>query len=111
MNTETDGGVTEQIDQILVALSDRHRRYALYYLVDHPITDLETVIRTVIRHGTDHPPSQEETVQLTIEFQHRHLPKLEETGVIEYDKRTTTLRYHRSPVFTALLQVLRRIES
>lgn len=110
MTPEADGGVGNRIDQMLVALSNRHRRYALYYLVDQPVTDLETLLGSVLTQESNNPPSQEDTIKLTVEFQHQHLPKLEETGVIEYDERTNTLRYHHSAILTALVQVLRRIE-
>ncbi|UTF52000.1 hypothetical protein NGM29_09270 [Natronosalvus rutilus] len=32
--------------------------------------------------------------RLLLDLYHNHLPKLEEAGLVEYDDRTETVRYH-----------------
>nr|WP_121743792.1 hypothetical protein [Natronorubrum halophilum] len=40
------------------------------------------------------PESHGGTERLLVDLQHNQLPKLEAAGLIEYDARTETVRYH-----------------
>ncbi|WP_222918623.1 hypothetical protein [Natrinema sp. SYSU A 869] len=118
---ETEGAatltadVTPSLDLVFDLLSNSRRRYVLYYLNDQSdgvatIEDLtESVItleEVTVRGDADEEstasltaghdsPDQQAEVQM--ELQHIHLPKLEDAGVLEQDRRSETVRYWSQP--------------
>ena len=103
----------EALDVLLEVIADRRRRYALYYLTENPITDVETVLDYVAAQEADEwaeSDVREELLQLKVAFHHTHLPKLEDAGVIEYDERTNAIRYENSRICDSLLRVTWQID-
>ena len=104
----------ETLNVLLEVIVDCRRRYALYYLIENPITDVETLLDYVVAQEADEwtePNVREELLHLKITFHHTHLPKLEDAGLIEYDKRTNTVQYRTlSPVLDAFLYITQQID-
>lgn len=79
-------------------LADKHRRYVLYYLnqTSDDVIHLEELVEQV---ATWHPDVSEEAdaddqyQRVVIELHHKHLPALAETGIIDYDARSNTIKY------------------
>ncbi|MFW5918180.1 MAG: DUF7344 domain-containing protein [Haloferacaceae archaeon] len=82
---------TTQTDTILDLLANSRRRAILRYVSE---TDGPEPIEQVVESLTG-PASASKADgtrrELAIEARHHHLPKLEETGVIEYDPRRGTI--------------------
>lgn len=95
---------TPSLDQVFELLSNSRRRYALYYLTDQSdgVATLETLTEHVValeqRLGTvngTHTTDRHTSVRTALT--HTHLPKLEDAGVLDYDRRSETVRYWRQP--------------
>lgn len=89
-----------ELDTVYDILSDRHRRYALYYLQDHDPVSADELAEQIATWeantgGTDDVDETQE--RIAIELRHTHLPKLRDTGVIEYDRRSETIRHGTPP--------------
>lgn len=87
------------LDQVFDVLSNRRRRYALYYLRD--VADGVASVDEVADHvvtlegGSTEPEDHRRSVLTSLE--HTHLPKLEDASVLEYDPRSGTIRYWGQP--------------
>ena len=89
---------TPSLDQVFDLLSERRRRYVLYYLrdVEDGVASVEEVTEYVLRLENDLDISG---VARSIDtaLHHVHLPKLADSGVLEYDTRSETIRYWGQP--------------
>lgn len=88
-----DGGVPD-LDEFLRLLSNRRRRYALYYLREHDLRDRTALARYVAAElaGTDPEDVADDRVrEVETMFVHVDVPMLEESGVVSSDRRTGTL--------------------
>ncbi|ARS90374.1 DUF7344 domain-containing protein [Natrarchaeobaculum aegyptiacum] len=99
--TVDPSGIDAQLptDVVFDLLSDARRRYALYYLSQRvgAIT-LEELVDGVVHH--EGPVTDDQFVDVTLSFQHNHLGKLVDAGVVRYEPATT--RIDREPAATAL---------
>lgn len=94
MNRDTaDADASANVDAIFGALSDVHRRYALYYLQDRgsaTIDELATVLASWLGTREDETavvtPADRE--RLRTELDDDHLPELADTAFIRYDPET-----------------------
>lgn len=92
MSRETaDADVSAKVDAIFGALSDVHRRYALYYLQDRgsaTIDELATVLASWLGTCEDETavvtPADRE--RLLTELDDDHLPELADTAFVNYDR-------------------------
>lgn len=86
------------LDAILDILAHHRRRILLEYLWEQPGNDAS--FKEVTEHILLKVGQKQETKpnhnDIQIELQHQHLPKMEDTGVIEYDIRSQTIRYHEN---------------
>lgn len=87
-----DGGC--RIDRMLGALGERRRRYVLYYLRDERYAELDDLAEQVAawetgRSSAEIGPWLRRAVRA--ELHHTHLPKLEEVGIIGFDRRHDTV--------------------
>ena len=78
------------LDALFEALADSRRRHVLSILLDRPTPlDVETLARAVAAReeaatsAADVPDDVVRRIQIALH--HVHLPKLAETGVVEYD--------------------------
>ncbi|SEP94528.1 DUF7344 domain-containing protein [Natrinema salaciae] len=120
---ETEGGTaltgeaTPSLDLVFELLSDSRRRYILYHLHDQSdgVATIENLTENVaaleqatergdaggksaggLRADSDRGSADRRT-DIQLELQHVHLPKLEDAGVIEHDRRSDTVRYWSQP--------------
>ena len=114
-STAATAQVTPSLDLIFDLLSNRHRRYTLYYLHDQPdgVATFEEVLDGVVtlqehlaESGSTASADAETTTEtdckqrqrrIQMELQHTHLPKLEDAGILEHDQRSETVRYWSQP--------------
>lgn len=89
-----------ELDTVYDILRDRYRRYALYYLQDHDPASAEELTEQIAIWETNAGESEdvdEIRERIALELRHTHLPKLRDTGVIEYDRRSETIRHGTPP--------------
>lgn len=85
-----------QIDLLFDVLSDCHRRQLVAYMhssnkdIFH-LDDLSQIIATQETEPSE--VSEKKREQVKIAFHHRHLPNLDDAGLIEYDSRNGDVRY------------------
>lgn len=107
------GGV-EQLSRYFDALADERRRHALYYLRQHGTASLDELARHAVVRETGHPPderSDDEYERVKSELHHKHLPRLADYGLVEFDPRSEQVRY-REPtrLFSTLVWLSRLLE-
>ncbi|WP_435157581.1 DUF7344 domain-containing protein [Haladaptatus sp. DFWS20] len=87
------------LDNLLDVLSDTYRRRLLIALLEHnPQDDEDPQIPNDVK-------SDDEALEsLKLQMRHSHLPKLEDTGFIEWDQHTNTVR--KGPRFEEIRPIL-----
>ena len=94
---------TPSLDTIFEILANRRRRHVLYYLYEQPdgvatLEELSGVVESIeAETQTDANDDDERRERIKTELHHAHLPKLEDAGVIEHDRRSETVRYWTQP--------------
>jgi hypothetical protein len=88
-----DADASAEIDAAFDALSDVHRRYALYYLQDRDSTtidELATVLAGWLGTRDDETAvvTPEDRERLRVSLHHAHLPHLANSGLVRYDSET-----------------------
>jgi hypothetical protein len=78
-------GRTIDLDTAMDLLADRRRRYVLYYLREEGEADLDELADAVTRWEGQKTP--EHRRRIVTELHHKHLPKLTENGVVEFDDK------------------------
>ncbi|WP_440764430.1 DUF7344 domain-containing protein [Natronorubrum sp. DTA7] len=120
-STKITAEVTPSLDLIFDLLSNRRRRYALYYMHDQPdgVATLDELATAIIAlqqaDSSEEAAIADETetdsgdntdsetdcdqrqLRIRTELQHTHLPKLEDAGVLDHDRRSETVRYWNQP--------------
>jgi DNA-binding transcriptional ArsR family regulator len=88
-HVQTDGG-EPSLDTVFQILSNRRRRFVLYFLteVDDPIgrEELARRIATWERDEDIGDVPSDEIARVTVSLDHAHLPRLEDGGVVSYDR-------------------------
>lgn len=92
-------GHHETIDAVAEALSSVRRRRLLTALLEH--SPQEAIVATV----SDDAEPDTEAVQ--IEMYHNHLPRLDDSGFIEWDRERNRVR--KGPTFDTIEKVLERL--
>lgn len=86
------------LDAILDILANHRRRALLEYLWDQPgdVGSVEGATKhTILRIGQKQG-AQPNHDDIQVDLQHHHLPKMADAGIIEYDIRSQTIRYHEN---------------
>ena len=101
----SDGGSQTDDDQrmlegVLRALLNQRRRYTLYFLQATEVSEVDELATHVaaMEQDTDPEtvdPDQVEKVQVSLV--HSDLPMLEDQGLVEFDRRSSAVRYSRPP--------------
>lgn len=107
----TRGGSAEETGAVPVgvafeALSAETRRHLLYYLAeetDGEATPSELADRLCSIDAGSGPTNRE---SIRVELHHRHLPKLAEAGLIEYEGRGEPVRYLGDPLVERCLALV-----
>jgi hypothetical protein len=89
------------LNHIFEVLAHEHRRYVLYCLLedDRSVVTLDDLVDYVATYDANvtHPVSDSEREKLATELDVVHLPKLDDVGTIEYDRRSEMIRYDQNP--------------
>ena len=96
------------LDSILTVLADERRRLIIRYFetASNGVTTREELAEYV---STTSPDEQDREKTKT-RLHHVSLPKLDSAGLIEYDSRSTTVRYDPQPEVDALLKCIDTID-
>jgi hypothetical protein len=99
MNATGSGG---DVDGALTAVADRRRRAVVRRLRARATggATLEGLAESLAGTLGDDPD------RVAVELHHRHLPKLDDLGVVEYDARSHRVRYRGDESVEALLRFL-----
>lgn len=110
---EGDGGITS-LDEVLDCLTSSKRRILLYYLQDNDIADVDELVDQVAAREEDVSPEEvtaDHRQRVETQLVHTHLPKLADAQFIEYDRRSSTVRYTEPPsLLRTILRLLARVE-
>lgn len=99
----TDG--RHSLDAVFEALRDRRQRYALYHLQEAEICGIDELTDRIAaweqaEGSGEQEKAENETLRTEINaaLHHHHLPRLDESGLVEYDERTCTVRFREPPL-------------
>lgn len=85
----TDHPAESEIDALLSALADQQRRIILVMLGEKRRSlTLRDLAGAILRHNHQVPLSKastEEATRVQLRLHHRHVPKLEDAGLVEHD--------------------------
>ncbi|MXV61122.1 hypothetical protein GS429_03420 [Natronorubrum sp. JWXQ-INN-674] len=76
------------LDTVFDILSDRQRRVLLQHLETDEPTTIDELVDEMSAHIEADPP------QISIALHQKHLPKMAETELLDYDPRSETVRYY-----------------
>lgn len=111
--TAANGGRVP-LTALFSAMGDQRRRYLLYYLLDHDPAEVDELTTQVCawEHGaTVDEVNDEDRRDVRISLHHNHLPKLAASGIIDYDQRSGTIRFHHQPeIIERILSIAKRYE-
>ncbi|MFU8869272.1 hypothetical protein [Natronococcus sp.] len=91
------------LDLIFDLLSNRRRRYVLYCLSERAdgVAAVDELVDAVVRLETEVGEGgrelEEHRKTVRTELRHSHLPKLDDTSLLEHDQRSDTVRYWNQP--------------
>ena len=100
------GGGRLSIDEILEILGDHQRRAVVRFLRDargrtHSIDDVISHLRDHERRESGESPDRDRLLSLLV---HVHGPKLEQAGLVDYDVRSSEIRYYPNERVEQLLE-------
>lgn len=97
-----------EIDDMLRLFANEERRRLVETLVDHPeqVVHLQDLADS-ISSGPSPSGSPPRGNRSTVALKHDHLPRLDDIGIVEYDWRTDTVRYHPDDRVERLLEFVR----
>lgn len=79
-----------EYDRLFEALADRHRRLLLYRLAEAEVATVDELVDALSDRVAADP------ARLEISLTHTHLPKMDEAAIVDYDRRSSTVRYRGS---------------
>jgi predicted transcriptional regulator len=93
-DSPSDGSLS--LDEMFDLLADRHRRYLFEYLAKEadptvPLDDAVSYVTDQLAEETDYRPTDEDVKG---QLHHAHIPRLADSGLVEFDERSETIRYH-----------------
>ncbi|MFB6164138.1 MAG: hypothetical protein ABEJ31_03170 [Haloarculaceae archaeon] len=99
--------VTPSIDAVFDLLANPERREVCVFLMSPGVTvaTVEDIVEGIAPGATDR-----ERERMAIDLHHRHLPKLAEAGLIDYDPRSHTARYWGQPSVEKWAEHVRAVE-
>lgn len=97
---------TDDFGAVCGLLSDVHRRRLLYYFVEQPRG--VTTVGELVEHLRSEADVNRD--RLKTQLVHNHLPRLATHDVVEYDRRSETVRYRGREAVEAVATVAARVE-
>ena len=99
-NYGVDAAASDRLDELFSVLSNRRRRRVLYSLVDGEESVVEC--SQLVRRLADGPATigaSDDSSEAAVarDLHHVHLPRLEDAGIVEYDRRQGTVRFDGLP--------------
>jgi predicted transcriptional regulator with HTH domain len=87
-------------------LADETRRHVIYYLTD--VADGAATTSEIAEHlrAVDPASRSAEREAVLVGLHHRHLPRLEATGIVEYDDPRGSVRYLGDPLVEECLALV-----
>ncbi|KAB1197884.1 MULTISPECIES: ArsR family transcriptional regulator [Haloferax] len=99
----------DSLDACLHLVADKNRRRIIHHL-RHEADETTTVDEIVDQFHSSGSDSKNDPLQdrknLFIQLYHVHLPKLAEYGIVEFEHRTGTVRYHPNEQVETVLDSL-----
>ena len=106
----TEAMPSQWTDTRLELLANGRRRKVLYYLHDETDdgVEFEELVDWVVRWEAqaDREVPEDHRLEVTIALHHNHLPKLDDAGALDYDRRSRFVRYRGEDEFDEMLQHL-----
>lgn len=96
-----------KVNRLCEILSDDLRREIIHFFENYHTEDTAR-LETVAEHIADRVPGTD-LEEITVELRHRHLPKLDEYGWIDFDPREDGIRYRGHDRAARLLDDLRDV--
>lgn len=98
-------GYATELDTIFGLLSCRRCRFTLYCLHDSTgVVELDDLVGDVTTMENNSGPGTVERGSVRMGLCERHLPRLDTTGIIDYDDRSGSIRYRGQPALTEWLE-------
>lgn len=91
----SDSDLKTGFDETLSLLSHHRRRDVLYYLREHELASVETLATEIAATELDCAPEDvtaSDREPIVIDLRHHHLPKLADNRLLEFDRRSGTVR-------------------
>jgi hypothetical protein len=100
---------TPSFDELFDLLAENRRRYALYTLVgtEDGLVEVDRLVDDVViwEGRTDEEPITDSLRErIAEELREKHLPRLADADVVEYDERSDIVRYWRQPTLEEYLE-------
>lgn len=101
----TDQSPELTLSQIFTALANHRRRALLdcFRRTEETVDRADLVEYVAACESTSEPPDDHRE-QVAIEIHHTHLPKLTDLGLVEFDERSSTVRYYGHPLLESILE-------
>lgn len=98
----------KDLDPLFEAFADERRRLVVQYLrhTSDGIASYDDLVDFILRHGH----TQQESENIRSRLHHVTLPKLEEANIIEYDRRSATVRYDPCSIVDDVAEFIEDIE-
>lgn len=108
----SDARSDDSLDDVFRLLSHRERRYALYYLhsADEDAASFGELADYVVARDADSVADLEDGDGTLERLHETHLPKLDDAGVVEYDRQSGDVAYRGSPLLERGLALAHRWE-
>lgn len=106
MRTDPPHSTDLSLDTLFELLANQHRRYILYHL--STMNGEALTLSALVDMLTQDTAMTHK--RLRINLRQRHLPKLADHNVIEYDSRSQTIRYRGNDRLETLLEMCRHQE-
>jgi DNA-binding transcriptional ArsR family regulator len=100
------------VDALLDVLADADRRYLVDYLRDQSdhTASFEAAAKHVITEVAREQGVQPNHDDVQVALHHHHLPKLADAGIVEYDIRSQTIRYHSDERLETLFDRIKELQ-
>lgn len=107
---ERGGDSDIDVNTLFTLLVNQPRRYALYAMAESPesVIEVDVLVDTIIAQAPESADPDREAI--ATELSRRHLPRLAEADVIEYDELNETVRYRGSHQLEQVLDFAAELE-